>query len=170
MLLVFLLLVLHEQASALLHLLLPDFLCDRILDDLCSLLLGHLPDLVAKVLIESHQALGISVLLIKRIDSIDEYLMLVLSQERNERLGSVPMDLAFVGDISCHFRKQLLVEIDEMIKRSFTDIKRTQRGQKVVSNEEAEEDEVIDHAFQVKCYLHVSSQRLVLEQEVLSQQ
>lgn len=170
MLLVFLLLVLHEQASALLHLLLPDFVCDRILDDLRSFLLGHLSDLVAKVLIESDQALGISVLLIKSIDSVDEYLMLVLSQERNERLSSIPIDLAFVGDVTCHFREQLFVEIDEMIKRSFTDIKRAQRGQEVVSNEEAEEDEVIDHAFQVKGYLHVSSQWLVLEQEVLSQQ
>jgi hypothetical protein len=42
--------------------------------------------------------------------------MLMLSEQLDERLSSIPIDLTFESDIVGHLWKTLLVEIDEMVE------------------------------------------------------
>lgn len=61
---------------------------------------------------------------IKGLNPINEHLMLVLTEELDERLSPIPKDLSLVGDVIVHLRKAFFVEINEMIQRPLTDIER----------------------------------------------
>jgi hypothetical protein len=56
------------------------------------------------------------VLRIQSLHPVDEDLMLMLSEQLDERLSSIPVDLTLKGDIVGHLWEALLVEIDEVIQ------------------------------------------------------
>jgi hypothetical protein len=105
---------------------------------------------------DSHGS-GLASAVFDLVDTILEDIVLVLSQQPNERLSSVPVDCAWLRDVVLHLGETLLVEVDQFIERAFCDVQRAQGGQKVISNEETEEHEVIDDALEVKLDLHFAS-------------
>jgi hypothetical protein len=67
-------------------------------------------------IIECDQVLGIMVLCIQSLHPVDEDLMLMLSEQLDERLSSIPIDLTFESDVVGHLWQALLVEVNEVIK------------------------------------------------------
>jgi hypothetical protein len=93
----------------------------------------------------------------------------MLAEELDEWLCSIPIDLALISDVVCHLGQQLLVQVDEVVERSLTNVEGTESGKEVVSYEETEEYEVVNNALNVKFHFHFVSQRLVLQEEVLAE-
>ena len=102
------------------------------------------------------------VLLIKSLHSVDEHLMLMLTKDVNKWLSSIPKDLPLESYVVCHFWKTLFVEIYQMVERSLTNVQGGQTRQEIISNEEAEEDEIIDDSLDVKSHFHLALKMLVL--------
>jgi len=78
--------------------------------------------LILEAWIKSNQILGVMILLIESLDSVDEHLMLMLAQDIDEWLCSIPEDLTLEGHVVCHVWQTFLVEIDEVVKRSLSNI------------------------------------------------
>lgn len=93
----------------------------------------------------------------------------MMTKKSDEGFSSVPSNCTLVCDVVGHFWKEFLVEVNEVVKRSFTDIKGTECWKEVVSYEEAKEDEVVDDPLQIKLDLHFGGEGLVFEKEVFSQ-
>lgn len=106
--------------------------------------------------------------MIKRFDSVDEHLVLVLSQQGNERLGPVPEYLSFMSYIVAHLWQALFVEIDQVVEGTFSDIQSGKRRQEVVTDKEAKENKVVNYSLQIESDLHCRSNLSVLKQEVFS--
>ena len=80
------------------------------------------------------------------------------------------MDRARVSDVVVHSGQEILIELDEAIKTALSDVKRAQRWQEIVSNEEAEEDEVVNDALNVESELELPIQLLILQHHVLTEE
>ena len=93
----------------------------------------------------------------------------MLSQQSNERLGPVPEYLPFVSYIVAHLRQALFVEIDQVVKGTFSYIQRRKRRQEVVTDKEAKENKVVNYPLKIESDLHCGSNLSVLKQEVFSQ-
>ena len=94
-----------------------------------ELLLDDLDFLMPTVLTPSGHAIGkcksvfrILILSIERLDTIDEYHVLMLPQHGNKLLCTIPMNLSFASDVVRHLRQDLLIEVYQMVERSFADI------------------------------------------------
>ena len=123
--------------------------------------------LILEAWIKSNQIFGVVIFLLESLDSVDEHLMLMLTQDIDEWLCSIPEDLTLEGNIICHVWETFFVEIDEVIKRSLPNIQSWKTWQEIISNEEAEEDEVIDDSLYVKPHFHLALEMLVFQHEVL---
>jgi hypothetical protein len=84
------------------------------------------------------------ILLIQSLHSVDEHLMLMLAENIDERLCSIPENLSLKRDVVIHLRQTLLVEVDQVVKGPLTNIKSRKRWQKIISNEKTEENEIVD--------------------------
>ena len=94
-----------------------------------ELLLDDLDFLMPTVLTLSGHTIGkcksvlrILILRIECLDTIDEYHVLMLSQHGNKLLCTIPMNLPFASDVVRHLRQNLLIEVYQMVERSFADI------------------------------------------------
>ena len=79
----------------------------------------------------------------------------MLSQKFDEWLSSVPEYLTVFCDVVSHLRETLLIKVYKVVERAFTDIQSTQRRQEIVTNEEAEEDEIINNPLNIKAHFHL---------------
>lgn len=89
-------------------------------------------------------------LVVDLVDASLEDLLLVGTEQLNELLSAVPMDGACLCDVVAHRRQEVLVKLNESVKTTLSNIECTERWQEIVSNEEAEEDEVVNDAFNVE--------------------
>ena len=77
-------------------------------------------------MLRSNEGLALSVLLVKVFDSVDENLVLVLSEKIDKWLGEIPLNISIVGDVVLHTWKTLLVKIDKIVKRTLVNVESTQ--------------------------------------------
>lgn len=63
------------------------------------------------------------VLLIQGLHSVDEHLMLMLAQDVDERLSSIPKDLPLEGHVVFHVWQTLFVEINQVVQRTLANVK-----------------------------------------------
>jgi len=148
--------VFGEKACALLDLLILDLVFDLLLDEFVFVLHRELAHgTLHTVRVEGNQVLGIVVLGIKGLNPINEHLMLVLTEELDERLSPVPKDLTLEGNVIVHLRKAFFVEVDEVVQGPLTDIERGKGWKEIISYEETKEDPVIDDPLQVKLNFHL---------------
>jgi len=120
-------------------------------------------------IIKSNKGLRILVFPVESFYSVNENLMLMLTKKFDEWLRPIPMNLALICDVVSHLRQNFLVKVNEVIKRPFANIKSTQGGQEVISNEKAEENKVIDNALKIEWNFHELLQRLIFKLKVFSQ-
>ena len=93
--------------------------------------------------------------MLDRVDTHLEALQLMFTKHLDEGLSSVPVDLPGLCDIVGHLWQLSLVQIDGTIEGPLTDVQGREGGQEVITNEETEEDKVINDTLKVETHAHL---------------
>ena len=109
-------------------------------------------------------------MMVNCVDATLENILLVRAEQLNKLLGSIPVNRSCLSDIVSHRGQEILVELNQMVKTAFSYIKRAQTRQEIVTNEEAEEDKIVNDSLQIETELQLAIQLLVLQHHVFSQQ
>lgn len=96
-----------------------------------------------------------------RVDAPLEHCFLMIAEKFNEFLSPIPMNSSRLRDVISHRWQEVLVKLDQMVQTALCNIQCTQTGQEIVSNEEAEENEVVDDSLDIKPELELAIQLLV---------
>jgi hypothetical protein len=96
------------------------------------------------------------------LDTHAEALNFMLAKHFNEGLSTIPIYLTSLGNVVSHGRQQLLVEFNERVQGAFGDIQCREGRQKVITDEKAEEYEVVDDSLKVETHTHGRCKRGVL--------
>jgi len=80
----------------------------------------------------------------------------VVTKHLNEGLSSVPIDFTCLCDVVTHLGQMLLIKINKIIERSFTNVEGAQRGEEIIADEKAEKHKVINDTLYIKSHSHLS--------------